>query len=86
MSDNASTIPNPSPEIPTLRDFFAAAALTGFASRAVGISMEERADWAYAQADAMMAARCEKPLDTMQAICDPMGVTRENPSHESGKP
>jgi|KBSSwiStaDraftv2_1062776.scaffolds.fasta_scaffold08946_11 hypothetical protein len=51
------------PEEPTLRDMFAAAALTGLLSRAVDFAgePEDLADLAFEQADAMIAARGKKP-------------------------
>jgi hypothetical protein len=41
----------------TLRDHFAAAALTGLMANGTEDEMAERAKWAYQQADAMLAAR-----------------------------
>ena len=47
----------------TLRDYFAAKAMQGFCAREVSIecSADDIADDAYAIADAMLAARKEKP-------------------------
>jgi hypothetical protein len=46
----------------TMRDYFAAAALQGFSSQSELYStpVEHLAEWAYAQADAMLAARKEE--------------------------
>ena len=47
----------------TLRDYFAAKAMQAAATYAVtanGFTFFERADWAYQQADAMIAARNKK--------------------------
>lgn len=41
----------------TLRDAFAAAALTGLMANGTEDDMEQRATWAYQQADAMLKAR-----------------------------
>lgn len=45
----------------TLRDYFAAQALAGIVANLVHWTDEQRAQHAYAQADAMLAARSAKP-------------------------
>jgi hypothetical protein len=49
----------------SLRDYFAAAALSSLAASedesGTTRTMEQRAEWAYEQADAMLAAREAKP-------------------------
>jgi hypothetical protein len=47
----------------TLRDYFAAKAIQAAATNPIGadgFNFEQRARWAYQQADAMLAARCAK--------------------------
>jgi hypothetical protein len=56
-SDNYA---NPDSTGMTLRDYFAAKAMQAAATNptgADGFTFEQRAEWAYAQADAMLAAR-----------------------------
>jgi len=57
--------PSPLRGMPTLRDQFAMAALTGILAspQAGDFSISSAASWAYAHADAMLAARAKEPAN-----------------------